>query len=442
MTNEVVHYLNCQPGKIYVDCTLGGSGHSKAICKQISPNGKLIGIDQDNDAICNAKEVLKPFKSMVHLFNKNFTDLPFILSGLNIKKVDGIILDLGLSLHQLQASGRGFSFKKEEPLDMRMDIRMNLKAEDIVNTMNEKVLTELFYKFGEEPRSKIIARNIIEQNINTSTKTNSQIIFDDQKYKMFVNELKAVDQLTHVKLKNTSFREKIISLGKEKIIENKNPIIVEKRKKYRNRFSTVYVNEKEKVSRKNEVDINNYEFEKLSSSKIAGEDGDKFKLPKRRNYKVEYMMNNLVTQIDFMFLNSTYQPFSGGGSPIYMNPGFNGLIKVGVMDLLEDYRITGGVRLNSNLTNNEYLLSFTNLKHRLDKETIFHRQSIEYYSDYSIVRFQSHELYYILKWPFNEAKNQGLSKILGDILSQGDTSGFCGQPLYGSCPIDTGDTEN
>ena len=247
------------------------------------------------------------------------------------------------------------------------------------------------------------SRNIIEQNINTSTKTNSQIIFDDQKYKMFVNELKAVDQLTHVKLKNTSFREKIISLGKEKIIENKNPIIVEKRKKYRNRFSTVYVNEKEKVSRKNEVDINNYEFEKLSSSKIAGEDGDKFKLPKRRNYKVEYMMNNLVTQIDFMFLNSTYQPFSGGGSPIYMNPGFNGLIKVGVMDLLEDYRITGGVRLNSNLTNNEYLLSFTNLKHRLDKETIFHRQSIEYYSDYSIVRFQSHELYYILKWPFNEA---------------------------------------
>lgn len=175
MTNEVVHYLNCQPGKIYVDCTLGGSGHSKAICKQISPNGKLIGIDQDNDAICNAKEVLKPFKSMVHLFNKNFTDLPFILSGLNIKKVDGIILDLGLSLHQLQASGRGFSFKKEEPLDMRMDIRMNLKAEDIVNTMNEKVLTELFYKFGEEPRSKIIARNIIEQRKKGSIKTSKQL---------------------------------------------------------------------------------------------------------------------------------------------------------------------------------------------------------------------------------------------------------------------------
>ena len=128
MTNEVIHYLNCQPGKIYVDCTLGGSGHSAAICKAITPNGQLIGIDHDNDAFGNAKKVLKPFQSMVHLFNENFIDLPFILSSLNIEKVDGIVLDLGLSLHQLKSSGRGFSFKEEEPLDMRMDVRMSVKA--------------------------------------------------------------------------------------------------------------------------------------------------------------------------------------------------------------------------------------------------------------------------------------------------------------------------
>jgi len=175
MTNEVIHYLNCQPGKIYVDCTLGGSGHSMAICKKISPNGLLIGIDQDNDAICNAKKILAPFKSMVHLFNESFIDLPFILSSLNIEKVDGIVLDLGLSLHQLKSSGRGFSFKKEEPLDMRMDIRTNIKAADIVNTMSEKKLSDILYKFGEERRAKIIARKIIQKRELTEIKTSKQL---------------------------------------------------------------------------------------------------------------------------------------------------------------------------------------------------------------------------------------------------------------------------
>ena len=175
MTNEVIHYLNCQPGKIYVDCTLGGSGHSAAICKAIAPNGHLIGIDQDNDAICNAKKVLEPFKSMVHLFNENFINLPLILSHLGIEKVDGIILDLGLSLHQLASSGRGFSFKKEEPLDMRMDTRMSVKAEDIVNTMDAANLTKLFYNFGEERRAKRIAKIIIKKREHAAIKTSKQL---------------------------------------------------------------------------------------------------------------------------------------------------------------------------------------------------------------------------------------------------------------------------
>ncbi|MCD4773215.1 MAG: hypothetical protein K8R41_07535 [Bacteroidales bacterium] len=253
------------------------------------------------------------------------------------------------------------------------------------------------------------SRNIIEQNINILGKINSQIIYDNQLYKMFEKELLPVNKLTHYKLINTNYRDKTILSGKGKSKEKPKPIIVEKRKKYRNRFSTVYENDIFTVPKKDEIDIENYTFDKQSydeldndkSNKISKEDD--FKLPKRRNYKVEYMINDLVTQVDFTFLNSTYQPFTGGGSPIYMNPGFNGLIKIGITDLLEDYRITGGVRLNSNLVNNEYLLKYTNLKHRLDREMIFHRQSVEYYSNYSIVRFQSHELYYILKWPFNQA---------------------------------------
>ena len=248
------------------------------------------------------------------------------------------------------------------------------------------------------------SRNIIEQNINTSAKTNSRIIFDNQLYKMFVSKLLPLNQLTELSLKNTNYRENIIASGKEKIKEKPKPFIAKKKKKYLQRFSTVYVNNNDKYKQKHEVDIDNYEFEKQSFNKIGNKsDDDDFLIPKRRNYKVEYMINKLVTQVDFTFLNSTYQPFSGGGSPIYMNPGFNGLMKVGITDLLEDYRVTGGVRLNSNFTNNEYLINFTNLKHRVDREIIFHRQSVEYLSNYSIVRFQSHELYYVLKWPFNQA---------------------------------------
>lgn len=221
---------------------------------------------------------------------------------------------------------------------------------------------------------------------------------------MFVSKLLPLNQLTKHSLKNTNYRENIIASGKEKIKEKPKPFIAKKKKKYLQRFSTVYVNNNDKYKQKHEVDIDNYEFEKQSFNKIGNKsDDDDFLIPKRRNYKVEYMINKLVTQVDFTFLNSTYQPFSGGGSPIYMNPGFNGLMKVGITDLLEDYRVTGGVRLNSNFTNNEYLINFTNLKHRVDREIIFHRQSVEYLSNYSIVRFQSHELYYVLKWPFNQA---------------------------------------
>ena len=122
MPNEVVRFLNCRPGKIYVDCTLGGSGHAGRICEKILPDGILIGIDQDSDAIKNARKVLTPSGAIVHIVHDNFIHLPTILSELGIRAADGILLDLGLSLHQIEASGRGFSFTRDEPLDMRMNI--------------------------------------------------------------------------------------------------------------------------------------------------------------------------------------------------------------------------------------------------------------------------------------------------------------------------------
>ena len=161
MLEEVLVYLNCRPGKIYVDCTLGGCGHSRVILSRILPKGRLIGLDQDVDAIDNARERLKPFEASTCLFHANFVRLPELLAQLDISAVDGILLDLGLSLHQLEASGRGFSFLKDEPLDMRMDIQSSTRAGDIVNRLPEKELARLFWQYGEERMSRKIARKII-----------------------------------------------------------------------------------------------------------------------------------------------------------------------------------------------------------------------------------------------------------------------------------------
>jgi 16S rRNA (cytosine1402-N4)-methyltransferase len=172
MPREVAYYLNCQPGKIYVDCTLGGCGHARGICEKIIPGGMLIGIDQDADAIQNADAALKDYFQIVHLFHGNFVQTADFLSQLNINAVDGMLLDLGLSFHQIAQSGRGFSFKADEPLDMRMDVRSDTTAEILLHRLDEADLADLFFRYGEERHSRAIARKIVEirkrQTISTS----------------------------------------------------------------------------------------------------------------------------------------------------------------------------------------------------------------------------------------------------------------------------------
>ncbi len=173
MRNEVMAYLNCKPGKCYVDCTVGGAGHSSAILEKIKPDGLLVGIDQDADAIQNAVQVLKPDVSNVRLIHDNYINLPNILSQLNICKVDGIIADLGLSFNQIENSGRGFSFLKSEPLDMRMDASAGITAADIVNNETAESLERIFKSYGEERWARKIARRIVTvrtgRRIQTST---------------------------------------------------------------------------------------------------------------------------------------------------------------------------------------------------------------------------------------------------------------------------------
>lgn len=161
MPNQVHAYQNLKPGDICVDCTLGGCGHAMSTLKAIGSGGLLIGIDQDMDAIANARNIL--IEDNVRLYHNNFSDLPDILKDTGINGVNSILLDLGFSLNQLTQSKRGFSFKKDEPLDMRMDVRNSLTAHQVVNTYSEKQLADIFFTYGEERFSRRMARAIIEK---------------------------------------------------------------------------------------------------------------------------------------------------------------------------------------------------------------------------------------------------------------------------------------
>lgn len=161
MVREVLSYLDCKPGDLVADCTLGGAGHSRAILEHILPGGMLIGIDQDQYAIDHAGEALAAESDRVRLFHDNFKNLPAILSHVGITALDGILADLGLSQYQIEASGRGFSFRQHEPLDMRMNADADVTAGDIVNAASEDRLAFIFKEYGEERWAGRIARRIV-----------------------------------------------------------------------------------------------------------------------------------------------------------------------------------------------------------------------------------------------------------------------------------------
>ena len=162
MLSECIEGLNIKPDGIYVDGTLGGAGHSKEIAKRLSKDGLLIGIDRDDDALKAAKENLKEFQN-VKFVKDNHDNIKQILEDLEIEKVDGILLDLGVSSYQLDERNRGFSYLGENELDMRMDKTQELTAQKVVNTYSEEKLANIIYEYGEERFSRQIAKNICEE---------------------------------------------------------------------------------------------------------------------------------------------------------------------------------------------------------------------------------------------------------------------------------------
>ena len=175
MRDQAVDMLACQPGKIIVDGTLGGCGHARQICKRIVPGGTFIGIDQDQDAIDQAHRVLPIGAPWIHIIHGNFVELPLYLSQLGIDAVDGILIDIGLSLHQIEASGRGFSFNRDEPLDMRMDTRQAITAAEIVASKSDRELAKIFSQYGEERWAMRIARHLVAARQATPITTSGQL---------------------------------------------------------------------------------------------------------------------------------------------------------------------------------------------------------------------------------------------------------------------------
>ncbi len=204
MKNEAVDALECQNGKIYVDCTLGGGGHSELILQRISPDGKLFAFDIDDEAISYSSERLKDYKNLT-IIKDSYVNIKSALKKYGIEKITGgVLLDLGASYHQLTKQERGFSFSKEAPLDMRFDMSSDFSAYDVVNKYKEEDLVRIFSEYGEERFSKRIAKAIVQQRekspIKTTTELSDLIIKSTPKIKSNIHPATRVFQAIRIEV--------------------------------------------------------------------------------------------------------------------------------------------------------------------------------------------------------------------------------------------------
>lgn len=175
LLHETIDSLNIKADGIYVDGTLGGGGHAFAVCRRLGDGGKLIGIDQDGDAIAAATERLKEFPGRTVIVRKNYENIAEVLRDLGIEKVDGIYLDLGVSSYQLDTAERGFTYREDVHLDMRMDQRNPRTAADIVNTYSESELYRMIRDYGEDRFAKNIAKHIVKAREKKPIETTGEL---------------------------------------------------------------------------------------------------------------------------------------------------------------------------------------------------------------------------------------------------------------------------
>ena len=175
MVEEVLDYLNLQSGQIILDCTVGGGGHASGILDKIKPDGFLIGIDKDMEILQTAKQALSKTTGKFKLYHADYSDIDEVLRQAEVDKVNGVLLDLGVSSLQFDQADRGFSFAKEAPLDMRMDRSRGITAQNLIQRLSETELGELLWKYGEERWSRRIARAILKEEKEVGIITTRQL---------------------------------------------------------------------------------------------------------------------------------------------------------------------------------------------------------------------------------------------------------------------------
>ncbi len=176
LLEETMEALRIRPDGIYVDGTLGGGGHALAVCKRLSERGHLYGIDQDAAAISTASERLSIFGDQVTIIRNNYCQMKEVLKTYGVEKVDGILLDLGVSSYQLDEADRGFTYREDAALDMRMDQRQSKTAKDIVNTYSEMDLYRIIRDYGEDKFAKNIAKHIVQRRKTKPIETTSELV--------------------------------------------------------------------------------------------------------------------------------------------------------------------------------------------------------------------------------------------------------------------------
>lgn len=256
------------------------------------------------------------------------------------------------------------------------------------------------------------ARSIIEQNHTPGADAFTETVFMNGRDAFFVHEKKAAKSVRPVINPPSTFLPLyMFKLMRVDTLPEKTPKKIPSRK----RFTLVTEDEvKNEDTRQEPVDISNYQLSGTKPDTLVPPAAvNEFVLPRQNNYEVEYSINQLVNQADFSYINYSYQAFTGGGSPVYINPGFNALFKVGINDLLEDYRYIGGFRFNLSFDNTEFIFSYENLKKRLDKQIIFHRTTV--LDGNALSRNSTNEVFYILKYPFSN-----VSAVKGSFILRND----------------------
>ncbi|HEY9114491.1 MAG TPA: hypothetical protein VIN10_07300, partial [Bacteroidales bacterium] len=282
-----------------------------------------------------------------------------------------------------------------------------------IDSTVSSVDTTIHYRYFVQSKAVTdYSRNIIDENISRRGDKMAMVYFENNLWKIYTKKTPDFQSSPGLTLVDTKFmanlkaeeeqkkpkQKKQISDSTSAIAEgNKAPVTQIKK------FAMVYADDEgnEFVGSKNGGISQGQNGKGLPVLVDVEEENGTFTWPKRLNYRTEYFLNDVTSQIDFNYINYGYQPFTGGG-PIYLNPGFNIYFQLGLTDLMEDHRIVGGVRLNFTLVNNEYIFTYSNLKKRLDKEVIFHRNTVQ--SDiYPYLKINTHEIFYRVSWPFSEA---------------------------------------